>query len=179
MQPEAKFVALTSGDAADQALANDLNAVVEDSVRSLGDIGIALPSLGDPDNDDSDSYRERMAARAHPILPDPITDQPQLGPVRAGSPGGGAGGTGAKASAGSLEAQQKQRLLDRIEHDFTYHAPAGPEDVDAYQRIRNVGKAFAMVLVEEVPTGRELSSAIAYVDKAVMHANAGRARGGS
>ena len=97
-------------------------------------------------------------------------------PVRAGSPAG-AGGAG--PPPGSLEAQQKQRLRDRIENDFTHHPPAGPADVDAYQRIRSVGKAFALVLIEEVPTGRELSAALAYVDKAVMHANAGRARGGS
>ena len=107
-------------------------------------------------------------------LPAEVTNQPQLGPVRAGSPAG-SGGTG--VHPGSLEAQQKQRLRDRIENDFTYHPPAGPEDVDAYQRIRSVGKAFALVLVEEVPIGRELSAAIAYIDKAVMHANAGRARG--
>ena len=101
------------------------------------------------------------------------------GPVRAGSPAGsgGAGGTGSRLS-GDYTEQQKRALLDRIERDFTYHAPADREDVDAYRRIRHVGKAFAMVVIDEVPIGRELSTALTKIEEAVMHANAGRARGG-
>lgn len=99
------------------------------------------------------------------------------GPVRAGSPAGSGGATGDRL-AGDYASQQKQALLDRIERDFTYHAPAGRDDVDAYQRIRSMGGAFAKLLVYELPIGRELSTALTKIEEAVMHANAGRARGG-
>lgn len=57
---------------------------------------------------------------------------------------------------------------------FSYHPPQGEEDVERYQRIREAGKAFAQVLVEEVPgTATELATAIEKVREAVMFANAG------
>lgn len=61
-----------------------------------------------------------------------------------------------------------------LDNLFTYHPPTA-DDVPAYERIRNAGKALAQAIVEDTPPSRERSTAIAKVREAVMWANAGRA----
>lgn len=68
-------------------------------------------------------------------------------------------------------------LHARIERDFTYHAPT-PEMATAFVDIRVLTKKLAHTLVDLVPTGRELSTALTKLEEAVMHANAGIARAG-
>ena len=72
----------------------------------------------------------------------------------------------------------KSRLHDRIDRDFRYHAPK-PEQVETYNWIRDQAREFAQTLVDNVPEGRELSTALTRLEEAVMHANAGIARGGA
>lgn len=63
---------------------------------------------------------------------------------------------------------------DGLANLFTYHPPT-PEDIPAYERIREAGRVFAEAIVADVPPSRERSTAIAAVREAVMWANAGRA----
>lgn len=59
-----------------------------------------------------------------------------------------------------------------IEHLFTHHPPRGEADVARYERIREAGKAFALVLLEETPPSADQSAAVRKVREAVMTANA-------
>ena len=70
----------------------------------------------------------------------------------------------------------RQGLHARIEIDFRYHMP-GPDDTRKYEAIRSSARAFAHLLVDTVPPGRELSRALTHLEDAVMSANAGVARG--
>jgi hypothetical protein len=67
--------------------------------------------------------------------------------------------------------------LDDLENRFTYHAPR-PEQVEVYQRIRDTGHHFALMIDQEAPECRELSLAITHIEQAVMWANAAIARHG-
>jgi hypothetical protein len=62
------------------------------------------------------------------------------------------------------------------EHDldnvFQYHAPKG-DQVERYQKIREAGKALALVIMNTVPSCADRSAAIRKVREAVMTANAG------
>jgi hypothetical protein len=73
------------------------------------------------------------------------------------------------------EAFARSRLHDRINNDHVSHK-AGPDSAVLYRDIREAGKAFAHLLAEYVPLGRELSTALTKVEEAVFHANAGIAR---
>lgn len=66
-------------------------------------------------------------------------------------------------------------IRERIENDFTYHAPT-PEQVQRYNKLREAGKAFALLIVEETPASREQSLALTNLEQAVMFANAAIAR---
>lgn len=66
-----------------------------------------------------------------------------------------------------------------LDNWFSYHPPAGPEDIAAYQAIREAGKRFALVVFEQVPGSRERSEAWSLIRSAVMWANAGRACNGA
>jgi len=67
-------------------------------------------------------------------------------------------------------------LLERIEHDFTYHAPSGDQP-QRYAKIRAMAKDLAIFLAENCPDGREKSTALTKLEECVMWANAGIARG--
>lgn len=69
----------------------------------------------------------------------------------------------------------REKLHARIDNDFTYHPPT-PDQVTAYNQIREEARMFAHTLVDFVPPGRELSSALTSLETAVMQANAGIAR---
>lgn len=62
-----------------------------------------------------------------------------------------------------------------LDNDFTYHAPRGQADIDRFARIREAGKEFARVILEEVPRSVEQGLAYEKVREAVMMANAGLA----
>jgi hypothetical protein len=68
-------------------------------------------------------------------------------------------------------------MLEKIENWFVYHAPT-PEQLPKYLAIRDAGKAFALVLAENVPHSADLTAAVRKVREAVMTANAGIACGG-
>lgn len=66
-------------------------------------------------------------------------------------------------------------LLERIEDDFTYHAPNG-DTAEKYIKIRQGSKMLAKVIVELCPHGRERSTALTKLEEATMWANAAIAR---
>ena len=71
----------------------------------------------------------------------------------------------------------KADLYTRIENDFVYHAPK-PGQAETYAEIRQRALEFAAFLVERVPEGRELSTALTNLEQTVFWANAGIARHG-
>jgi hypothetical protein len=66
-------------------------------------------------------------------------------------------------------------LRERVQNDFTYHAPFG-DQVQRYGQLRDAGKSLALLIVEMVPTSREQSLALTSLEEAIMWANAGIAR---
>ncbi len=66
-------------------------------------------------------------------------------------------------------------LYNRIENDYTYHPPT-PEQVIRYNKIRNMAKEFALLVVTQCPGSREASLALTNIDQAVFFANAAIAR---
>lgn len=77
--------------------------------------------------------------------------------------------------ADEVRALERKRLHERVERDFTYHAPT-PEKARQYERLRNGFRAMAHELVDTCPPGRELSLALTKLEEANMIANAGIAR---
>jgi hypothetical protein len=67
---------------------------------------------------------------------------------------------------------------EQLDNWFTYHAPTGQPQVDAYQRIREAGKALATAIVESSPASADQTAAVRHVREAVMTANAAIACGG-
>jgi hypothetical protein len=59
-----------------------------------------------------------------------------------------------------------------IEHIFTYHSPT-PTTLPKFQAVREAGKYFAKVILQNVPYGQDRLTAILKVREAVMTANAG------
>ncbi len=72
-------------------------------------------------------------------------------------------------------AMRKVALKQRIENDFTYHAPKG-DQAERYVQVREKAKEFALLLVELTPYSREQSLALTYLEQSVMIANAAIAR---
>lgn len=66
-------------------------------------------------------------------------------------------------------------IKDRIENNFTYHAPTD-EDIEKLKAIREAAKEFAFLIADSVPMGREQSLALTHLEEAVMFANAGIVR---
>jgi len=66
-------------------------------------------------------------------------------------------------------------MKDRIENNFTYHAPSESQVV-TYQEIRDGGKSLAILFAEKCPESRELSLAMTKLEESVMWANAAIAR---
>jgi hypothetical protein len=63
-------------------------------------------------------------------------------------------------------------MISQAELDnwFTYHAPKG-DQTDRYLKIREAGKAFAMVIVAMTPPSADQTVAVRKVREAVMVAN--------
>ncbi len=68
-------------------------------------------------------------------------------------------------------------IQERIERDFTYHAPT-PEQVVNYTQLRDAYKALALLVVELTPASREQSLALTELEYSNMMANAAIARNG-
>lgn len=64
-----------------------------------------------------------------------------------------------------------------LKRRFTYHPPVTSDQVDSYQRLRELGFELAMEIDQRVPDSREKSTALTKLEEAIMHANAGIARG--
>ncbi len=68
----------------------------------------------------------------------------------------------------------KQDLYERVKNDLAYHA-AGDKGAEL-NAVRNAAHEFAVRLIDLVPEGRELSSALTKIEEAMFHANAGISR---
>ena len=66
-------------------------------------------------------------------------------------------------------------LSERIENDFTYHAPTGDKG-EHHQWVRDAGKSFAKTVLDCCPEGREQSLDLTKIEEAVFWANAAIAR---
>jgi len=66
-------------------------------------------------------------------------------------------------------------LKERIENDFTYHAPKG-DQVERYQRIRDKAKELAFLIIASTPESPDQSVALTLLNLSVMSANASIAR---
>lgn len=66
-------------------------------------------------------------------------------------------------------------LVQRIERDFTYHAPQG-DQAERYRKIREGAKALALLMVDLCPDHRERSLALTKLEESVMWANSSIAR---
>ena len=66
-------------------------------------------------------------------------------------------------------------LKERVEHDFTYHAPTG-DKAERHQMVRESGKVFAHAILACCPESREQEIALKKIEEAVMWANAAIAR---
>jgi hypothetical protein len=62
--------------------------------------------------------------------------------------------------------------LDSLENWFTHHPPADEEAVQVYQEIRNGGREFAGLIVDQCPLSHERDEALKKIREAVMWANA-------
>lgn len=71
----------------------------------------------------------------------------------------------------STNDEELQHWLDDV---FTYHAPE-PDDVRAYQAIREDAKQLARTIMLNVPSCADRTAAIRKLREAVMTANAARA----
>lgn len=60
----------------------------------------------------------------------------------------------------------------QLDSSFTYHSPKGNQP-ERYVLLRDQAKSLAMLIVENVPPGREQSSAITKLEEAIMWANKG------
>jgi len=70
--------------------------------------------------------------------------------------------------AGFSPAEQAERVLDDL---FTFHPPT-PEQVEAYQGIRQMARVLAGTIWSLCPPGPDRTAAIRKVREAVMTANA-------
>lgn len=59
-----------------------------------------------------------------------------------------------------------------LERWFSYHPPAGPQQVHTYQRIREAGKEFARLIADLAPDNDDAATAVRAVREAVFWANA-------
>lgn len=66
---------------------------------------------------------------------------------------------------------------EQIDNWFTYHSPS-PEQLPKYLAIRDAGKAFAEVIVENTPDSADCTYAVRKIREAVMTANQAIACGG-
>ncbi len=66
---------------------------------------------------------------------------------------------------------QAMTIKERIENDFTYHAPKEGQ-AEKYVAIREKAKELALLIAQETPYSREQSLALTELETAVFWANA-------
>ena len=66
-------------------------------------------------------------------------------------------------------------IKDRIESDFTYHAPKEGQ-AERYEALRSQAKDLAIAIADGTPSSREQSLALTSLEEAVFWANAAIAR---
>lgn len=66
-----------------------------------------------------------------------------------------------------------EQLHQRIEHEFTNHAPIDPRIVECFEALREQAKALAHSIIDLVPDGRERSVALTNLRHALMWAVGG------
>lgn len=64
---------------------------------------------------------------------------------------------------------------ERVEREFTFHAPRDAVDVEKHEAVNAQMKETARLLVEVVPAGRERALMLTKLQEARMWANAGLA----
>lgn len=64
-----------------------------------------------------------------------------------------------------------------LDNWFTHHPPM-PEDIEAYQKIRDAANVFAAIIIDNTPPSADQTVAIRKIRESVMVANAARACGG-
>lgn len=65
---------------------------------------------------------------------------------------------------------------ERIERDFTNHAPEGPHIVAAFEALRGPAKAFAYAIIDNCPDTPERANAYTLLSQALMWSVAAIAR---
>lgn len=73
-----------------------------------------------------------------------------------------------------MKEDPKQKLLERVENDFTYHSAGNKQE--QFVALREKAKELAILYVELVPFGREQATALTLLEQSNMMANAGIAR---
>lgn len=68
-------------------------------------------------------------------------------------------------------------LHERVENDFQFH-PATDKTGPMHDKVRELLRMAAHELIERVPEGRELSTALTKLEEAMMWSNAAIARHG-
>lgn len=74
-----------------------------------------------------------------------------------------------------MQSANDKLLVERIEHDFTYHPPQS-DQTESYQHLRSQAKTLALDIVALCPDGRERSLALTHLEEAIFWANAAIAR---
>ena len=68
-----------------------------------------------------------------------------------------------------------EKMKQRLENDYTYHAPKGDQST-RYIEIRDSAKNLAFTIVKNSPPSREQSVALTLLEQVVMVANSAIAR---
>lgn len=127
----------------------------------------------DPGADRARTALEEQARRErHPEAPD-AAERPDWRSVTQSvtNPAGGVTVPPPPTAASLARAQ----LHERIERDFVYHPPSESARI-RYAELRERYRALAHLIVDSVPPGRELSTALTLLEQSNMMANAGIAR---
>jgi hypothetical protein len=75
------------------------------------------------------------------------------------------------------ESATDKLLTERIENDFTYHAPHGDQP-HHYEHLCSLAKTLALAITQVCPEGRERSTALTRLEEAIFWTSAGIARHG-
>ena len=76
---------------------------------------------------------------------------------------------------GKTEYPITDEMQERLDNDFTYHAPT-PDQIERYQQIREGAKAFATLIMQLTPSSAEQTLSKRAIETAVFWANSAIAR---
>ena len=72
--------------------------------------------------------------------------------------------------------QLDEKMVNRLDNDYTYHPPNGDDQVLRYKLIRDKARELAVLICVCSPASREQSVALTELDHVVMMTNAAIAR---